>query len=192
LRAMRPRRFRAVSRRPTGRSSFVTFEEPEREPEGERLAIAGRGFAPGQDIILRCREFERLQTRVRADTKGQFSTTLPLPDSFPHGTFMFEAHGAAGKLTASEFDKPYSTRLSKRGIVSSIGTRPAVTPATNLQRSARYELLCLVRRPIYRHNYVTTTTNKKGPHRCRPLDMGSRGCNRIRLHVHAPPRLERK
>ncbi|HEV2686738.1 MAG TPA: hypothetical protein VGW79_08880, partial [Actinomycetota bacterium] len=87
---------------------FVTLEEPERKAEGDRLAIAGRGFAPGQEIVLRCREFERLQTRVRADSRGQFSTTLPLPESFPHGTFTLEAHGAAGKLTASEFDKPFS------------------------------------------------------------------------------------
>lgn len=93
---------------PDRQKLFVTYEEPEREREGERLAIAGRGFAPGQDIILRSREFERLQTRVRADAMGQFSTTLPLPASFPHGTFTLEAHGAAGKLTASEFDKPYS------------------------------------------------------------------------------------
>ena len=85
---------------------FVTFEE--QEPGGDRLAIAGRGFPPSQDVILRCREFERLQTRVRADAKGQFVTTLKLPESFPHGTFSLEAHGAAGKLTASEFDKPFS------------------------------------------------------------------------------------
>jgi hypothetical protein len=87
---------------------FVTFQEPERKPEGERLAIAGRGFTPGQDIILRCREFEQLQTRVRADGQGQFTTTLALPESFPHGTFTLEADSAAGKLTASEFHKPFS------------------------------------------------------------------------------------
>jgi hypothetical protein len=64
---------------------------------------------PGQDIILRCREFERLQTRVRADGKGQFATTLALPESLPHGTFTLEAHSAwPGKLSASEFDKPFS------------------------------------------------------------------------------------
>ena len=85
---------------------FVTFEE--QEPEGDRLAVAGRGFAPSQDVILRCREFERVQTRVHADAKGQFVTTLELPESFPHGTFSLEAHGAAGKLTASEFDKSFS------------------------------------------------------------------------------------
>jgi hypothetical protein len=85
---------------------FVTFEE--QEPEGDRLAVAGRGFAPSQDVILRCREFERVQTRVRADAKGQFVTTLELPESFPHGTFSLEAHDAAGKLTASEFDKSFS------------------------------------------------------------------------------------
>ncbi len=85
---------------------FVTFEE--QEPEGDRLAIAGRGFAPGQDVILRCREFERLQTRVSADAKGQFVKTIKLPDSFPHGTFTLEAHGVAGRLTASEFDKGFS------------------------------------------------------------------------------------
>ena len=59
-------------------------------------------------MILRCREFERVQARVRADAKGQFVTTLKLPESFPYGTFSLEAHGAAGKLTASEFDKPFS------------------------------------------------------------------------------------
>ena len=85
---------------------FVTFEE--QEPESDRLAIAGRGFAPGQEVILRCREFERLQTRVSADAKGQFVKTITVPDSFPHGTFTLEAHGAAGRLTATEFDKGFS------------------------------------------------------------------------------------
>jgi hypothetical protein len=94
---------------------FVTFEEPERKTEREKLAIVGRGFAPGQDVMLRCREFERLQTRVRADAKGQLAATLSLPESFPHGTFTVEAHGAAGKLTVSEFHKPYSDEeLDKR------------------------------------------------------------------------------
>jgi len=87
---------------------FVTMEEPKPGTENEWLAIAGRGFTPGQDVILRCREFERLQARVRADPRGQFATTLALPSSFPYGTFTLEAHGAAGKLTASEFDKSYS------------------------------------------------------------------------------------
>lgn len=87
---------------------FVTLEEPEQRTQSERLAVAGRGFAPGQDVILRCREFESLQTRVRADASGQFATTLPLPQSFPHGTFTLEAHGVAVKLTAIEFDKPFS------------------------------------------------------------------------------------
>jgi hypothetical protein len=85
---------------------FVTFEEE--EPEGDRLAIAGRGFAPGQDVMLRCREFERLQARVSPDTKGQFVKTIKLPDSFPHGTFTLEAYGAAGRLTSGEFDKAFS------------------------------------------------------------------------------------
>lgn len=92
---------------------FVTFEE--REPEGGRLVITGRGVTPGQEIVLRCREFERLQTRVRADGKGQFVTTLTLPESFPHGTFALEAHGATGRLTTSEFDNPFSDEdLDKR------------------------------------------------------------------------------
>ena len=43
-----------------------------------------------------------------ADAKGQFVKTITVPDSFPHGTFTLEAHGAAGRLTASEFDKGFS------------------------------------------------------------------------------------
>jgi hypothetical protein len=87
---------------------FVTMEAPERDREGDRLAIAGRGFAPGQDLLLRCREVERLQAHVRANAKGQFALTLPLPESFPHGSFTLEARGAAGTLTAGIFDKGYS------------------------------------------------------------------------------------
>jgi hypothetical protein len=94
---------------------FVMFHEPERESEREHLAIAGRGFAPGQEIVLRCREFERLQMRVRTDANGQFAATLPLPEQFPHGTFTLDARGPVGNLTGSEFHKPFSDEeLDKR------------------------------------------------------------------------------
>jgi hypothetical protein len=86
---------------------FLVVEEPARDSEPERLALAGRGFAPGQDLTLQCREIEGLRVRVRADTTGQFSVTLPLPATLPHGTFTIEARGSAGALTAGEFSKPH-------------------------------------------------------------------------------------
>jgi hypothetical protein len=132
----------AASDRP---KMFVTFEEPEREREGERLAIAGRGFVPGQEIILRCREFEGLQTPVRVDAKGQFAAVLRLPESFPFGTFTLEARGAAGQLTTSEFHKPFSDEeLDKRDRVASRIRRSAdvgrdahtLTPLPSQHRSS--------------------------------------------------------
>ncbi|MEP7209020.1 MAG: hypothetical protein ABI920_18960 [Casimicrobiaceae bacterium] len=87
---------------------FVEFEEAGRETEPERLAIAGRGFAPGREFTLQCRACNDLELRARADATGQFSLTLPLPASFPHGTFAIDAVGAAGRLTSAEFTKPYS------------------------------------------------------------------------------------
>ena len=94
---------------------FVVLEESESPSQGERLAITGRGFAPGQDVMLRSRELETLQTPVRVDEKGQFATTLPFPESLPFGTFTLEALSASVKLTASEFNKPFSVKdLNKR------------------------------------------------------------------------------
>ena len=94
---------------------FVTLEESEPPSQRERLVIAGRGFTPGQDLILWCREFESLKMPARADEKGQFVVTLPLPESFPYGTFTLEADSAGVKLTASEFYKSFSDKdLYKR------------------------------------------------------------------------------
>jgi hypothetical protein len=87
---------------------FVVMGEADRASQSEHLTIAGRGFAPSQDLTLRCREIEGLRTRVRTDKTGQFSTTLPLPPTLPHGTFTIEAYGSAGMLTEDEFSKPYS------------------------------------------------------------------------------------
>jgi hypothetical protein len=93
----------------------ASIEETGRDPEPARLAVGGRGFAPGQEVTLRSRDVAGLQAHVRADQRGQFATVLPLPRSLPNGSFTLEAHGTAGKLTASEFDNPVSDEeLEKR------------------------------------------------------------------------------
>jgi len=78
------------------------------EDEGESLAVSGRGFPPGADLTLQCRENQNLNARVRTDAKGQFTTTLTLPPDLPYGTFTIEARGASGMLTSGEFEKSFA------------------------------------------------------------------------------------
>jgi hypothetical protein len=85
---------------------FLSVQETPRDPDAKQLVIAGRGFAPGQALSLRCREVESLQVSARADKAGRFSALRPLPATFPHGTFTIEARGASEVLTVGEFSKP--------------------------------------------------------------------------------------
>jgi hypothetical protein len=87
---------------------FLEVRDPEQESGAESLAASGRGFSPGQELTLQCREIESLRASVRADEKGQFSTTLPLPQTLPYGTFTIEVRGATGILTSGEFEKSFS------------------------------------------------------------------------------------
>ena len=82
------------------------------------LEIWGRGFPPGQDVVMRVREEEAPSSRetklpelkVAAGKDGLFSTRWRLPDDLPYGLFTIEAVGGAeGQVLASgEFIKSYS------------------------------------------------------------------------------------
>jgi hypothetical protein len=86
---------------------FLVLQDAEAETGSLRLQISGRGFSPGADITLQCREIQSLVTRVRVDERGQFAATLPVPATFPVGDFTIESRGSAGGvLTSSEFRKP--------------------------------------------------------------------------------------
>ncbi len=82
------------------------------------LEIWGRGFPPGQDVVMRVREEATPSSRetklpelkVAAGKDGLFSTRWRLPDDLPYGLFTIEAVGGPeGKVLASgEFIKSYS------------------------------------------------------------------------------------
>jgi hypothetical protein len=101
----------AVADRP---KLFVVVQASAGDGDLQELTIAGRGFAPGQDVALQCREFEGLSVKARADRTGQFSVRLPLPEVLPYGTLTIEARGTAGALTAGEFSKPHSDEALRR------------------------------------------------------------------------------
>jgi hypothetical protein len=107
---------------------FVVMRDSVPNSEPEHLAIGGRGFAPDQDVTLRCREIQDLSVRARADKSGRFSATLPLPPTLPHGTFTIEARGAAGTLTESEFSKPYSDEALNERARADDGPETTQTP----------------------------------------------------------------
>jgi hypothetical protein len=85
-----------------------------------RLEVWGRGFPPGQEVILRIREVETREVKlpekelparsVAAGKDGVFSTSVQIPEDLPHGMFTIEAiAGPGGKiLAAADFIKSYS------------------------------------------------------------------------------------
>ncbi len=66
-----------------------------------RLEVWGRGFPAGQEVILRIREVEPRDTKLRekefpersvaAGKDGVFSTSVQIPEDLPHGMFIIEA-----------------------------------------------------------------------------------------------------
>jgi photosystem II stability/assembly factor-like uncharacterized protein len=87
---------------------FAALEVKDRAADSQQLAISGRGFGRSQEITVQCVEVNSVTTRVRTDENGRFSTTLPLPATFPYGTFTLEARTAAGVLTTDDFTKPHA------------------------------------------------------------------------------------
>lgn len=85
-----------------------------------RLEVWGRGFAPGQEVILRIREVESREAKFRqaklpergvaAGKDGVFSTSLQVPVDLPYGMFTIEAvAGPETKILAvADFVKSYS------------------------------------------------------------------------------------
>jgi hypothetical protein len=85
---------------------FLVMQDADAGSGSHRLQISGRGFSPGENITLQCREVPSLTTRVRIDERGQFAVTLPLPAAFPQGDFTIDARDASRVLTAGEFRRP--------------------------------------------------------------------------------------
>ena len=87
---------------------FLEVRETEGDSDPDYLELSGRGFPGDLEIALQCREIESLETRVRTDASGRFSTRLPLAATLPYGTYTIEARASGRLLTVSEFDKPHS------------------------------------------------------------------------------------
>jgi len=77
------------------------------------LTVSGRSFPPGAEITLRIASANVSPQQVRVDTRGQFSTTVRLPENLPFGMHTIEAAATAadrGILTSGEFVKAYSDK----------------------------------------------------------------------------------
>ena len=77
--------------------------------EDHRLAVSGRGFSKGEEIVLTIREGPFLNEVVRADESGRFSTSIQMSDDLPYGPFTIEAarEGKAGPPPFAAFAKAY-------------------------------------------------------------------------------------
>jgi hypothetical protein len=78
--------------------------------EDNRLAVSGRGFAPGEQVVLTIREGALLKKPARADSQGRFALVVAMPEDFPHGQFTMQAvrTGKAGAPPAAAFIKGYA------------------------------------------------------------------------------------
>jgi hypothetical protein len=74
-----------------------------------RLAVSGRRFSRGEEIVLTVREGAFLSQVVRADENGRFSTIIQIPEDLPYGPFTIEAarEGKAGSPPFAAFAKAY-------------------------------------------------------------------------------------
>jgi hypothetical protein len=90
-----------------------------RDAEGKApyLEIYGRGFAPGQEVVLTAPQIQRAATRVKSDAAGKLSAKVPLPQELLHGSFTLEARGAGGLLTQAEFYVPFADREEAKAVV---------------------------------------------------------------------------
>jgi hypothetical protein len=78
--------------------------------EDNRLAVSGRGFSKGEQIMLTIREGAFLKQAVNADKDGRFSVVVRLPEDLPYGPFTIEAEreGKAGPQPFAVFAKAYT------------------------------------------------------------------------------------
>ncbi|HEX6121271.1 MAG TPA: hypothetical protein VFZ03_17625 [Dongiaceae bacterium] len=78
--------------------------------EDNRLAVTGRGFAPGETVVLTVLDGTLLKKAVRADKGGRFALVIAMPEDFPHGQFTLEAvrKGKAGISPSADFSKGYT------------------------------------------------------------------------------------
>lgn len=78
--------------------------------EDNRLAVSGRGFTPGEDIVLTVRDGGLLKQPARVDKNGRFSLVIALSEDFPHGQFTMQAErkGEAGTSPSADFSKGYT------------------------------------------------------------------------------------
>jgi hypothetical protein len=78
--------------------------------EDNRLAVSGRGFSKGEEVVLTIREGAFLKQAVRADENGRFSTIVQIPEDLPYGPFTIEAarKGKAGSPPFAAFAKSYA------------------------------------------------------------------------------------
>ena len=79
-----------------------------------RLAVSGRGFSNGEEIVLTIREGAFLKQAVRADQNGRFSTIIVVPADLPYGRFTIEAarEGKPGPPPFAVFAKSYADESS--------------------------------------------------------------------------------
>lgn len=71
------------------------------------LMLGGRGFAPGQEVVLRSPQIGKFGGRASADSAGKFSVTIAVPTDLMPGTYTIEASSGGRMLTTSDFHKPY-------------------------------------------------------------------------------------
>ena len=78
--------------------------------QDNRLAVSGRGFSTGEEIVLTIREGAFLNQTVRADTNGRFSTIIRISEDLPYGRFTIEAarKGQVGPSPFAAFAKGYA------------------------------------------------------------------------------------
>ena len=82
----------------------------------DMLRVYGRGFPPGQEVILRIREMKLPEKSVAVGKDGVFSTSWRLPEDLPYGTFTIKAVAApeAKILAVADFVKSYSDEERER------------------------------------------------------------------------------
>ncbi|HKQ52541.1 MAG TPA: hypothetical protein VJT74_09240, partial [Pyrinomonadaceae bacterium] len=81
------------------------------------FAVSGSSFPAGQEVTLTIPGGEFLNQKVRIDDKGQFSTTVRLPESLPFGAYTIEVKLETEcehlTLTSADFVKAYSDSEDK-------------------------------------------------------------------------------
>ena len=79
-----------------GATTSVSTTNP---PVGGKIGMAGRNFAPRENVVLRIRSKPKTLKVVKTNRKGSFSTTLKLPKKYKCGHTLIVRGKKSNKLT---------------------------------------------------------------------------------------------